>query len=176
MSEVEIYIQRLKARELLPPLYPTEVWDADLSTQIRDSTQSSDAVRAGLLLWNDDLDASHTISQNISDATGSFWHAIMHRREGDASNAKYWWRRTDAHPAFGAVQQAVLAVLESETSAPAQNFADELRRAQTWLPERFVDACAAGKPSGNWLLRVQTAEIETLLNWCFAQKTTANTD
>lgn len=159
---------RLRNREPLPPLYPTEVWDAELSAQIQQAAHLDDAGRAGLLLWNDDLDASHTISQGISDATGSFWHAIMHQREGDAGNSKYWWRRTGTHPAFGAVQQAVLAALRDENDASAKTFAAELQRAGTWLPERFVDACAAQRDDG-WLLRVQVAEIETLLNWCLVE-------
>ena len=169
-SSFEAIVSQLKAREPLPPLYPTEVWNTDLSAQIQRSTQLSAAVRAGLLLWNDDLDASHTLSQNLHDATGSFWHAIMHRREGDAGNSKYWWHRTGAHPAFGAVRETVLAVLADESDASAQNFADELRSTGTWLPERFVDACTAGGRDGAaWLLRVQVAEIETLLNWCLEQ-------
>src|SRR4051812_4745927 len=45
---------------------------------------------AGLWLYVDDLDRSHTVSQSITDATGSFWHGIMHRREGDFANSHYW--------------------------------------------------------------------------------------
>ena len=53
---------------------------------------------AGLWLWHDFLDESHAISQGIETPTGSFWHAIMHRREGDFSNAKYWYARCRNHP------------------------------------------------------------------------------
>jgi len=59
----------------------------------------ADAVLAGLWLWHDWLDESHTLSQSITSTTGSFWHAIMHRREGDFSNAKYWYARCGGHPA-----------------------------------------------------------------------------
>src|SRR3972149_251074 len=38
---------------------------------------------AGAWLLYDYLDNSHTISQSIKTHTGSFWHGIMHRREGD---------------------------------------------------------------------------------------------
>ena len=55
--------------------------------------QAAHALKSGLLLWNDDLEASHTISQQLHDDTGSYWHGIMHRREPDHSNAKYLFHR-----------------------------------------------------------------------------------
>src|SRR5262245_45894685 len=56
------------------------------------------ACLAGIWLHHDFLDESHAISQEIRTATGSYWHAIMHRREPDAENSKYWWRRVGDHP------------------------------------------------------------------------------
>ena len=53
---------------------------------------------AGLWLYVDDLDRSHTVSQSVEDTTGSYWHGIMHRREGDFSNSHYWMRRAAGHP------------------------------------------------------------------------------
>ena len=50
---------------------------------------STPALRSGLWLYVDELDRSHRISQQIPDATGSFWHGIMHRREGDFGNSHY---------------------------------------------------------------------------------------
>ncbi len=52
---------------------------------------------SGLWLLAGDLDRSHTLSQDDSSAAGSFWHGIMHRREGDYSNAAYWFRRVGSH-------------------------------------------------------------------------------
>ena len=56
------------------------------------------ACMAGVWLYHDFLDESHTISQELDDATGSYWHAIMHRREPDAENSKYWFRKVGQHP------------------------------------------------------------------------------
>ncbi|MBL8064282.1 MAG: hypothetical protein JNM34_00335 [Chthonomonadaceae bacterium] len=53
---------------------------------------------AGVWLYVDDLEQSHLVSQSITSLTGSFWHAIMHRREGDFENALYWYRSARAHP------------------------------------------------------------------------------
>ena len=55
---------------------------------------------AGLWLYADDLERSHAVSQSLEDATGSYWHGIMHRREGDFSNAHYWLRCAARHPLF----------------------------------------------------------------------------
>ena len=53
----------------------------------------SPALRA---LWQDargDWEAAHEIAQGIEDETGSWVHAYLHRKEGDAANAGYWYRR-----------------------------------------------------------------------------------
>ena len=68
------------------------------------------AALSGLWLWHDFLDASHTISQAIDTADGSLWHAIMHRREGDFSNAKYWYRKVGEHPAYRSIAAKVDAI------------------------------------------------------------------
>jgi hypothetical protein len=58
------------------------------------------AMLAGLWLWHDCLDESHKVSQSLNTVSGSMWHAIMHRREGDFSNSKYWYARCENHPAL----------------------------------------------------------------------------
>lgn len=61
------------------------------------------ALLAGLWLWHDWLDDSHGISQSLQNSSGSLWHAIMHRREGDFSNSKYWYQRAGDHAIFPAI-------------------------------------------------------------------------
>jgi hypothetical protein len=56
-------------------------------------TNISPALRA---LWHDargDWDAAHGVAQEIEDETGAWVHAYLHRKEGDTSNAAYWYRR-----------------------------------------------------------------------------------
>lgn len=96
------------------------------------------ACLAGLWLRHDFLDESHALSQDIDTATGSYWHGIMHRREPDYGNAKYWFRRVGRHPVFSAL------AAEARTLAAAQPTIDVARSLQTetdWDPFRFVDLC-----------------------------------
>ena len=47
-------------------------------------------------LWADgrgDWDGAHVIAQGAGGADGAWVHAYLHRKEGDASNAAYWYRR-----------------------------------------------------------------------------------
>ncbi|RYG27330.1 MAG: hypothetical protein EOO01_41525 [Chitinophagaceae bacterium] len=47
-------------------------------------------------LWYDgkeDWESSHNIAQDINDQNGSWIHAYLHRKEGDISNARYWYSR-----------------------------------------------------------------------------------
>lgn len=97
------------------------------------------ACLAGLWLWNDCLEESHGISQGIETPEGSWWHAIMHRREGDFSNAKYWFRRVGEHPLFSKLAEAARRIASgSRTGDPRHGW---LTSATSWDPYRFVDLC-----------------------------------
>jgi hypothetical protein len=72
-----------------------------VETILRDEAlRDRPALRSALWLYIDELDQSHKVSQGIGDATGSFWHGIMHRREGDFSNSHYWFDKVGEHPAI----------------------------------------------------------------------------
>ena len=47
-------------------------------------------------LWheaNDDWQRAHVIAQDATGADACWVHAYLHRKEGDLSNAGYWYRR-----------------------------------------------------------------------------------
>jgi hypothetical protein len=59
-------------------------------------------------LWYDyrgDWHQAHEIVQNASDADSAWVHAYLHRKEGDLSNARYWYRRSDRPEFQGSLQQ-----------------------------------------------------------------------
>ncbi|HYG19143.1 MAG TPA: hypothetical protein VD816_09440 [Ohtaekwangia sp.] len=47
-------------------------------------------------LWHDakgDWDRAHDLAQDVHTDDGSWVHAYLHRKEGDAGNAAYWYHR-----------------------------------------------------------------------------------
>ncbi|MCH9022094.1 MAG: hypothetical protein IID32_04960 [Planctomycetes bacterium] len=49
-------------------------------------------------LWHEakgDWDRAHQFAQSVEDADGSWVHAYLHRKEGDSSNASYWYKRAN---------------------------------------------------------------------------------
>ncbi len=47
-------------------------------------------------LWRDakgDWDGAHNLAQADEGGDGDWVHAYLHRKEGDAGNAAYWYRR-----------------------------------------------------------------------------------
>ncbi|HTU22030.1 MAG TPA: hypothetical protein VMG10_28585 [Gemmataceae bacterium] len=128
----------------------------------------ADACRAGLFLYHNFLDESHKISQELHTPTGSYWHALMHRREPDFDNSKYWFRRVGAHPVYEALFRDA-----AELAVDAPPVADFLRTQSTWDPFAFVDLCSAvlvGRAQGEELGRkIQKREWELLFDWCYRQ-------
>ena len=127
----------------------------------------TELVRGLLLLWHDHLDASHEISQRIEDADGSFLHAIMHRREPDYSNSKYWWRRVGDHQAFDTISTRVGELLNQ---TDAGKLAEQLLPDGKWDAFAFVDACEKAESSGDearakLLRELQKIEFEVLLEF-----------
>lgn len=99
------------------------------------SRNDAEALVSGLWLWHDFLDESHVISQSLHNSTGSFWHAIMHRREGDFSNSKYWYARCTDHPVLKQMPPFVNDIIHPR---PADKSLLRLARGG-WDPNAFVD-------------------------------------
>ena len=103
-------------------------------------------VLAGLWLLHDELDRAHGIVQEIGSASGSFWHAIMHRREGDFSNSKYWYARCREHPVMQAIDVSGPALVNLVEDAMALSPEDARYKRAVQLQRRewesLFDHCA----------------------------------
>lgn len=147
-------VAALLAEPRLPELGPGQ----PVSTQraALSCLQLPPACMAGLWLYFDFLDESHRISQNLPTPEGSFWHAIMHRREPDAWNSKYWWRRVGRHN--------VVERLRQLTPSLGYHYVS---------PEEFVDFCEKVRGSGteaeSLARRVQLLEWQLLFDHCYRQ-------
>ena len=186
-SAIAEVIGKLETGNPLPTLVPQKAWSRELTDTLEaasldelfdgaslKNTTFAEAIKSGLLLWNDALDASHTISQGLMDQTGSYWHGIMHRREPDYPNAKYWFGRVGTHPIFPALRERALALFK-ETATPSDALTDigeALAAQDNWDSYQFVDWCQAAEGDSDsdvtgFLQQVQAEEIKLLLAYSY---------
>jgi hypothetical protein len=80
----------------------------------------------------------------------------MHRREPDAWNSKYWWKRVGQHPIFPALLEEAKAL-------------GYFQRGATWDPEQFVDDVEAARGNDTererLLEAVQNAELKLVVDF-----------
>ena len=138
-------------------------------------TAETIALFAGLYQWHDFLDESHVQSQSIEGQgqlrLGDYWHAIMHRREPDYANSRYWFRQVGRQPIFKELATCADRILQEHTRAgrpgDAERWRSLLMRGDTWNPAAFVDLCEACHGRDDPLTfaarRIQQAEMALLM-------------
>ncbi len=71
-------------------------------------------------LWWDakgDWTAAHESAQQDEGQPGSWVHAYLHRKEGDHSNAAYWYSRAGRKPSQSSLEEEWLEIATSLLSA-----------------------------------------------------------
>lgn len=144
----------LTARPDVPPLLPRRPYNADIADRLKslsDIDRPNPNLLAALHLMNDDLESAHVLVQDGANATACYLHMIVHRREGDWGNAKYWVGRTGEHPFY---QEAA-----------------RLAGTSTWDARAMVDRCQRGSkgggssPDAEAAARLAALETEELAVW-----------
>jgi len=159
----------LAEEDLLLRLVPIEPGHADALRGIRNATEQDltggavladsafpQLIRAGLLYAYDAIYESHIIVQKIATDHGSYWHGMLHRREGDFENSRYWFRRTGRLGIF------------TELHARATEVSPLMARQLDWDPYVFVGQCEqvrfGGDENQKELIALQRLEFEVMFD------------
>ena len=76
--------------------------------------------RALAALWRDakgDWDGAHDLAQTDEGRAGDWVHAYLHRKEGDAVNAAYWYRRAGKPVSRVSLEQEWADIVEALLAA-----------------------------------------------------------
>ena len=147
----------------LMPLTSGACSSAEAASRLRGSTLPP-AVRAGLWVYFSAFDEAHSIAQDLPTAEGSYWHAILHRQEPDASNSRFWFNQVGRHVIFDAL---AAAAREIASFYPEAGWKPPV----AWDPSVFVRCCdaarrAPGSPLERMALEIQRAEWWLLFDHC----------
>jgi hypothetical protein len=160
----------LAEEELLLRLRPTEPGHPDALRRIRTAKEEEltggailalasypRLIRAGLLYAYDAIDESHRIVQEIQTDEASYWHGMLHRREGDFENARYWFRRTGRLAIF------------AEMHGRASGVSPLMGRQENWDPYVLVGQCEQARFGGDVnqkeLVALQRIEFEVMFDY-----------
>jgi hypothetical protein len=126
------------------------------------------ALASGLFQIHDFWEASHEAAQVADDlgerSFSAYWHGIAHRREPDAGNALYWFRKVGRHPLFPALGDAARALLEEHGD---DRLTERLLGQGGWNPSAMIDLCTQarpGTPNETVARRLQRLEMQLLLD------------
>ncbi len=173
MKPYSDFVDRVFLQEkLLEKLIPSEPLDREMVRRIRgaddaiisgnqplNNAEMFALVRGGLLYAVDAIDEAHAIFQGAKGDLGSYWHGMMHRREGDFDNARYWFRRAGVLPVF------------SEMHREAAEVSALMGRQTNWDPYLFTGECEQARfgetESLKELANLQRAEFEVLFDYCW---------
>jgi hypothetical protein len=123
---------------------------------------------AALLQIHDFWVASHEAAQQADDLGerrfSAYWHGIAHRREPDAGNAAYWFRRVGRHSVFPSIGGQAQPLLEEHGDAALTS---RLLEQGGWNPMAMIDLCTqapSGSPQETIARKLQRLEMQLLLD------------
>jgi hypothetical protein len=163
----------LRSEALLAKLFPKDISDRAAWRLTRDADDATVAgapigipqafsiVRGGLLYALDDLSGCHEFFQDTASSLVGYWHGMMHRREADFDNARYWFRRAGMLPFFD--------TLHHKAALISADVAIQL----SWDPYLFTGTCEQQRFGADLdeteLVRLQRAEFEVVFDYSWRQ-------
>lgn len=173
----------LKQRPILS-VGPHIIWNERLDRQIKaiPLTEGDDekrayeiALKGAFLIYNDSLSKGHDELQDrlvyARHDTSSYWHGIMHRKEGDYNNAKHWLPLD--HPIHAELLEKTRAFVREQQISDLELKAslNKLAEQPTWNPGLFVDLVkehvtkGLSEEAATLLNNIQKFEIDLLLDF-----------
>jgi len=99
-------------------------------------------VESALYIYFDCFEEAHQIAQDHEGIYGNWLHAILHRREPDAGNSKYWYQRVNGPPSvYEGIGVKALEILGKNPVNELDSLAQKISKSKTWEPGTFVDLC-----------------------------------
>jgi len=124
---------------------------------------SEKQVKCFFLLWYDYLEPAHQLAQDERTPEFNYFHAIVHRREGDFFNSRFWLRQIDnRHIAMIDIAKEVRTFLNEKGEL---QLLDEIVKDDGWLSLEFLEeVMKASKlertsPQVKLLTQIQTIEF-----------------
>lgn len=114
-----------------------------------------------LMFAQDYIWEGHDIVQDYPELEASWWHAYMHRMEGDYGNSAYWYRRVGTPAAYSDFFELVQALQLDEKVSVIQD-------SSSWDPFEFNGLINNyRKTSEESLKEVHNLEFKYLFDICY---------
>jgi hypothetical protein len=89
---------------------------AEFKASVSSPTPPRDLEPALAALWHDargDWATAHEVAQDVGGRLGAWVHAYLHRKEGDLTNAAYWYRTAGQPVASGSLENEWATIAET---------------------------------------------------------------